>query len=40
MRDIDVTLLDESLRRTPDERRRAVGDFEHSREELRTAALS
>jgi hypothetical protein len=36
-RDIDVTLLDESLRRTPEERLRALEEFEQFREELRIA---
>jgi hypothetical protein len=37
-RDIDVTLLEENLRKTPEERIRALDDFEASREELRAAA--
>lgn len=37
-RDVDVALLDESLRRTVEERIRALEDFERFREELRAAA--
>jgi hypothetical protein len=37
-RDVDVTLLEESLRRTVEERIRALEDFERFREELRAAA--
>jgi hypothetical protein len=36
-RDIDATMIDESLRRTVDERLRALEDFERFREELRKA---
>jgi hypothetical protein len=36
-RDVDVTLLDECLRRTPEERIRALEDFEKFRNELRNA---
>ena len=36
-RDIDTTLLDASLRRTVEERIRALEEFERFREELRTA---
>ncbi len=36
-RDVDVTLIDESLRRTVEERLRALEEFEAFREELRTA---
>jgi len=37
MRDVDMTLLEESLRRTVEERIQALEDFERFREELRTA---
>ena len=36
-RDVDLTLLDECLRRTPEERIRALEDFEKFRDELRNA---
>jgi hypothetical protein len=36
-KDIDVTLLKESLRRTVEERIRGLEDFERFREELRAA---
>jgi len=36
-RDVDVTLIDESLRRTVEERIRALEEFERFREELRAA---
>ncbi|MFN7932090.1 MAG: hypothetical protein U0R19_02110 [Bryobacteraceae bacterium] len=36
-KDIDTTLLDENLRRTPEERIRALEEFERFREELQTA---
>jgi hypothetical protein len=36
-RDVDVTLIDECLRRTPEERIRALEDFEKFRTELRNA---
>jgi len=36
-RDIDVTLLDASLRRTVEERLRSLEEFEEFREELRQA---
>jgi hypothetical protein len=36
-RDVDVTLIDESLRRTVEERIRALEEFERFREELREA---
>ena len=36
-RDIDVTLLEETLRRTVEERLQALQEFEHFREELRAA---
>jgi hypothetical protein len=36
-RDVDVTLLDESLKRTVEERILALEEFERFREELRTA---
>lgn len=36
-KDIDVTLLDENLRRTPEERIRALEEFERFREELQQA---
>jgi hypothetical protein len=36
-RDIDVTLLEETLRRTAEERIQALEEFEHFREELRAA---
>jgi hypothetical protein len=36
-KDIDVTLLDESLRRTVEERIRALEEFEEFREELQSA---
>jgi hypothetical protein len=39
-RDIDLTIIDESLRRTVDERLRALEEFEQFREELRTAAVT
>ena len=34
-RDVDMTLIDESLRRTVEERIRALEDFERFREELK-----
>ena len=37
-RDVDVTLLDESLKKTPEERILALEEFERFREELRAAA--
>jgi hypothetical protein len=37
MRDVDVTLLEENLRRTPEERIRALEEFERFREELQQA---
>jgi len=37
MRDVDVTLIDASLRRTVEERLRALQEFEEFREELRAA---
>ena len=37
MRDVDMTLIEESLRRTVEERIQALEDFERFREELRTA---
>lgn len=36
-RDVDVTLIDECLRRTVEERIRALEEFERFREELREA---
>lgn len=36
-RDVDLTLIDESLRRTPDERIRALQEFEEFREQLQQA---
>jgi hypothetical protein len=36
-RDIDVTLIDESLRRTVEERLLALEEFERFREELQSA---
>lgn len=39
-RDVDLTLLDESLRRTPEERIRALQEFEVFREELQEAMKS
>jgi hypothetical protein len=36
-RDVDVTLIDEALRRTVEERLQALQDFEKFREELRKA---
>lgn len=36
-RDVDVTLIDESLRRTVEERIRALEEFERFREEFRAA---
>jgi hypothetical protein len=36
-RDIDMTLIDASLRRTVEERIRALEEFERFREELHTA---
>ena len=36
-RDVDVTLLDESLKRTVEERIRALEEFERFREELQAA---
>lgn len=36
-RDVDITLIDECLRRTVEERLRALQEFEQFREELRTA---
>ena len=36
-RDVDVTLIDESLRRTVEERIRALEEFERFREELHEA---
>jgi len=36
-RDVDVALIDESLRRTVEERIRALEEFERFREELREA---
>jgi hypothetical protein len=36
-RDVDVTLIDESLLRTVEERIRALEEFERFREELRAA---
>ncbi len=37
-RDVDVTLLEESLKRSPEERILALEEFERFREELRAAA--
>jgi len=37
MRDVDVTLIDASLRRTVEERLTALEEFEEFREELRAA---
>jgi hypothetical protein len=37
MRDVDVTLLDESLKRTVEERIQALEEFERFREELHAA---
>lgn len=37
-RDVDVTLLEECLKRTPEERIRALEEFERFREDLRAAA--
>jgi hypothetical protein len=37
IRDVDVTLIDECLRRTVEERIQAVEEFEAFREELRSA---
>jgi hypothetical protein len=37
MRDVDVTLLDESLKRTVEQRIQALEDFERFREELHAA---
>ena len=37
MRDVDMTLIEESLRRTVEERLQALEDFERAREELRAA---
>ena len=37
MRDVDMTLIDESLKRTPEERIRALDEFERFREELQSA---
>ena len=39
-RDVDVTLIDESLRRTVEERLRALEEFEAFREELRIGTSS
>ena len=36
-RDVDLTLIDESLRRTPEERIRALQEFESFREQLHEA---
>ena len=36
-RDVDLTLIDESLRRTPDERIRALQEFEKFREQIQQA---
>jgi hypothetical protein len=36
-RDVDVTLIEESLRRTVEERLQALEEFERFREELRCA---
>jgi len=36
-RDVDVTLIEESLKRTPEERILALVEFERLREELRSA---
>ncbi len=36
-RDVDVTLLDESLKKTPEERIRALQEFDQFREELQAA---
>jgi hypothetical protein len=36
-KDVDLTLIDESLRRTVDERLRALQEFEQFREELQAA---
>ena len=36
-RDVDVTLIDAALRRTPEERILALEEFERFREELRAA---
>lgn len=36
-RDVDLTLIDESLRRTPTERLRALQEFEIFREQLQQA---
>ena len=37
MRDVDMTLIEESLRRTVEEPLQALEDFERSREELQAA---
>lgn len=36
-RDVDLTLIDESLRRTPEERIRALQEFEKFREQMQKA---
>ena len=36
-RDVDLTLLDESLRRTPEERVRALEEFEMFRQQIQQA---
>jgi hypothetical protein len=36
-RDVDLTLIEASLRRTPEERIRALEEFESFREEIRAA---
>ena len=36
-RDVDLTLIDESLRRTPEERIRALQEFEKFREQMQQA---
>ena len=36
-RDVDLTLLDESLRRTPEERVRALEEFEMFRQQMQQA---
>lgn len=37
MRDVDMTLIDESLKRTPQERIDALEEFERFREDLQSA---
>ena len=37
MRDVDMTLIDESLKRTPEQRIEALQEFERFREELQLA---